>query len=102
MIGITGDTNATKYNRQPTILQWERFEIIRAVCDVKLMIFCCPLVVTQEFMEAHVIDLLVHVYTNDADVNMQEVFLRYHYKWRSVELCIMKVIVLRILLTRFE
>lgn len=59
---------------QSIIPQTERVQIIEAIRTVDLVICPCPLVVTQDFMDTHGIDLVVHGHANDADAKRQEVF----------------------------
>ncbi len=74
IIGITGDADATSYKRPPIIAQNERIAIISALRVVDAVVCPCPLVVTEEFMDDHGIDLVVHGFANDDDAERQEVF----------------------------
>jgi cytidyltransferase-like protein len=74
VIGVTGDADATAYKRAPVIRQAERSAIVGAVREVDAVVCPCPLVVTEEFMREHGIDLVVHGFADDADAKRQEEF----------------------------
>jgi cytidyltransferase-like protein len=74
IIGVTGDSDATGYKRQPIISQEQRVEIIAALREVDVVLCPCPLVVTEEFMSDYGIDLVVHGFANDADAERQNDF----------------------------
>lgn len=74
IIGVTGDADATGYKRAPIVPESERVAIIKALKDVDEVVCPCPLIVTEEFMQKHGIDLVVHGFANDADAKRQEEF----------------------------
>ena len=74
IIGVTGDVDATGYKRQPIMDQDERTAIVAALKFVDKVICPCPLVVTEEFMNEHNIDLVVHGFANEADALKQTEF----------------------------
>ncbi len=74
IIGVTGHEDATGYKREPIIAEAERVAIISALKGVDYIVCPCPLIVTEEFMEKHDIDLVVHGFANDADAERQKVF----------------------------
>ena len=74
IIGVTGDADAAGYKRPPIISEADRTAIIGALRDVDAVVCPCPLVVTEDFMEQHSIDLVVHGFANDADAKKQEQF----------------------------
>ena len=45
-----------------------------ALADVDAVVCPCPLVVTDEFMEEHGIDLVVHGFADDSDARRQHEF----------------------------
>ena len=67
IIGITGDDDASSYKRRPIINQDERIAIVQSIKHVDAIICPCPLVVTEEFMDRHKIDLVVHGFANESD-----------------------------------
>jgi choline-phosphate cytidylyltransferase len=74
IIGVTGDVDATGYKRLPVVLESERTAIVRALREVDDVVCPCPLIVTQEFMQAKRIDLVVHGFADDEDAKRQEQF----------------------------
>ncbi|KAL7570532.1 hypothetical protein ACA910_004306 [Epithemia clementina (nom. ined.)] len=74
ILGVTGDEDAAGYKRPPIVPQEERTAIVAALQGVDQVICPCPLVVTDEFMDQHGIDLVVHGFANDEDVVKQADF----------------------------
>lgn len=74
IIGVTGDTDAAGYKREPIVPQQERVAIVEALSVVDLVVCPCPLVVTETFLREHNIDLVVHGFANDADAERQYEF----------------------------
>ena len=74
IIGVTGDADATGYKRLPVVPESERTAIVRALREVDDVVCPCPLIVTEEFMRAKGIDLVVHGFANDEDAKRQEEF----------------------------
>ena len=74
ILGVTGDADAEGYKRRPIVPETERTAIVAALEEVDAVVCPCPLIVTQEFMEQHEIDLVVHGFANDADADKQKEF----------------------------
>lgn len=74
IIGITGHEDATGYKREPIVPQDERIQIVASISLVDAVICPCPLIVTEEFMEEHGIDLVVHGFANEDDWKKQMKF----------------------------
>jgi cytidyltransferase-like protein len=74
IIGVTGQQDATGYKREPIITESERVAVVSAIKGVNYVVCPCPLIVTEEFMEEHRIDLVVHGFGSDADAERQRVF----------------------------
>ena len=74
VVGVTGDDDAEGYKRRPVISESDRADIVSALEGVEKVIMPCPLVVTEEFMEAEGIDLVVHGFADDADFEKQREF----------------------------
>jgi cytidyltransferase-like protein len=79
-IGVTGDKDATGYKRRPIVPEEERCAIVRSVGLVDEIVCPCPLIVTEDFMEAFGIDLVVHGFANDADADRQREFFEIPMK----------------------
>ena len=80
IIGITGDLDAAQYKRPPIISQYNRIAVVQAMKYVDQIICPCPLIVTEEFMIEHRIDLVVHGFANDDDAKKQEIFFEIPMK----------------------
>jgi cytidyltransferase-like protein len=74
IIGVTGDADATSYKRPPIISEVERSALVLTLPMVDQVVCPCPLVLTEEFMQDHHIDLVVHGFANDEDAQNQEEF----------------------------
>jgi cytidyltransferase-like protein len=85
IIGVTGDEDAADYKRPPIISQTDRIAVVEAIRNVDKVICPCPLIVTQDFMEVHEIDLVVHGFANDEDAERQQVFFEYPIKMRKFQ-----------------
>lgn len=60
IVGVTGDDDAAGYKRPPVVCEDDRVAVIAACRWVDEVICPCPLVVTEQFMGEHSIDLVVH------------------------------------------
>jgi len=80
IIGITGDSDAAGYKRPPIISQENRIAVVKAMKYVDQIVCPCPLIVTEEFMEKHSIDLVVHGFLNDEDAEQQFEFFEIPIK----------------------
>ena len=74
LIGVVGDDACAEYKRRPIVREHERADIVRALRVVDEVICPCPLVVSEEFMRAHRIGLVVHGFANQADAASQDHF----------------------------
>jgi cytidyltransferase-like protein len=74
VIGVTGDADAADYKLPPIVPELECRAIIAALQDVDEVVCPCPLIVTEEFMKTHHIDLVAHGFSNEADAQRQEKF----------------------------
>ena len=76
IIGIVGDSDAKQYKRKPIYPENERCILISNNRDVDKIICPAPLIVTEEFMNRHKIDLVVHSFADDADFEKQKDFFK--------------------------
>lgn len=74
IVGVINDQDATKYKRVPVFNQEDRYNIIENLRCVDKVIRDAPLFITEEFMNTHNIDLVVHGFENTADSNKQSDF----------------------------
>lgn len=74
VVGIVSDQDASSYKRVPVIQEDDRRAIIEQIRYVDEVIAPCPLVVTNEFLDLHKIDIVVHGFANDEDREIQKPF----------------------------
>lgn len=74
VIGVMGDPAAEDYKRRPIISEADRATVVGAIRGVDQVICPCPLAVTDEFMDAYGIDLVVHCFADRADLERQKAF----------------------------
>jgi len=74
ILGVVSDAAAKDYKRPPVIPQEQRVAIVQAMRHVDKVICPNPFVVTQEFMDEHDIDLVVHGFADAADEERQREF----------------------------
>jgi len=60
IVGVHSDLDTAKYKRKPIIEESQRYEIIESCRYVDEIIENAPLLITEEFMKEHQIDLVVH------------------------------------------
>jgi glycerol-3-phosphate cytidylyltransferase len=60
VVGIHSDEDATGYKRRPVMTMQERAEVVRACRYVDEVITDAPLVIPEEWVRRHRIDLVVH------------------------------------------
>ncbi len=76
IIGVISDVDAKGYKRKPFYSQRERCLLLSKNRDVDKIICPAPLVVTEDFMNKHNIDLVVHGFADDADFEKQKEFFK--------------------------
>jgi choline-phosphate cytidylyltransferase len=76
IIGVIGDKDAKGYKRKPFYPEKDRCLLLSKNRDVDQVICPAPLVVTEEFMNTHNIDLVVHGFADDADFEKQKEFFK--------------------------
>ena len=80
IIGVVSDYNCALYKRQPIIEEKDRVEIIKNLKLVNEVIIDCPLIITEDFINEHKIDLVVHSFSNEEDFNKQKRFFEIPIK----------------------
>ena len=76
IIGVISDQDATKYKRKPIICEEDRIELIRNCKLVSETVTPVPLILTKEFIEDHKIDIVVHAFLNETDMEKQKEFFK--------------------------
>lgn len=74
VVGVIGDSDATGYKRRPIIDETERATMLSYLPIVSQVILNAPLVMTEEFITTHNIDIVVHSFSDDADFERQKPF----------------------------
>jgi cytidyltransferase-like protein len=74
IVGIINDKDATGYKRVPIYSENDRYTIISNIKAVDEVIKDAPLIVTEEFMNKHQIEFVVHSFANEEDANKQDNF----------------------------
>jgi cytidyltransferase-like protein len=62
IIGVTSDEDVNSYKRIPIITLEDRVSVIESCLYVNKVVAACPLVITEEFLDKHKIDLVVHAH----------------------------------------
>ncbi|MAK56875.1 MAG: glycerol-3-phosphate cytidylyltransferase [Pusillimonas sp.] len=60
VVGVHSDKDVSSYKRKPIIPQEQRYEIVRSCKYVDEVIEASPLVITEDFINKHKIDYVVH------------------------------------------
>ena len=76
VIGIISDKDCASYKRLPIINEQDRVDIISSIKFVDDIIFPAPLIVTKEFIKSNNIDLIVHGFSDDSDLEKQMEFFK--------------------------
>jgi choline-phosphate cytidylyltransferase len=80
IVGLISDVACSSYKRTPFIKQEDRYEILKAIRYIDEVIFPAPLIIEQDFIHEHHLDLIVHGFSNPADRQKQEEFFRIPIK----------------------
>ena len=76
IVGIINDKDATGYKRIPIYNENDRYEIIENIKCVNKIIKDAPLIITQDFMDQHKIDYVIHSFSNSNDEGAQNEFFK--------------------------
>ena len=76
VIGVVSDKDSESYKRKPIIHENMRTEMIESCKYVSEVVFPAPLYPTNDFLEKHKIDIVVHGFKNDHDYNIQKPFFK--------------------------
>lgn len=79
-VGIINDQDATKYKRKPIYNHEDRVTIISNIKYVDNVIENAPLIVNEEFLNKYNIDLVVHGFSNEKDIEKQKEFFEIPVK----------------------
>ena len=74
-VGVINDSDSMTYKRKPIINESDRMEIIKSIKYVDKVIYPAPLIITEDFIKLHKIDLIVHGFSSkDDEINQQNLF----------------------------
>ncbi len=76
IVGIISDQDASEYKRPPIYNEEDRYLIINSIKYVDEVVFAAPLVITKEFIKKHNIDIVLHSFSNLADLENQKIFTK--------------------------
>ena len=80
IVGIVNDKDATGYKRIPIYNENDRYEIIENIKCVDKIIKDAPLIITEDFMDLHKIDYVIHSFSNTNDEGAQDEFFKVPIK----------------------
>jgi len=80
IIGVVSDESCMTYKRKPIINEDDRVEIIKNLKDVDEIVFPCPLIVTEKFIVDNNIDIVIHGFSNESDLEKQKEFFEIPIK----------------------
>jgi len=90
IVGVISDKEATLYKRSPIYSEKHRYALVKNSKYVNEIIPDSPLIITDEFMRKHKIDLVVHGFNNKNDENKQYEFFKYPKsinKFQTIDYC---------------
>jgi len=76
IVGIVNDNDSETYKRKPIYNEEDRYLIIENLKCVDKIIKNAPLIIKEDFINKNNIDLIVHGFMNDNDINKQKEFFK--------------------------
>ena len=76
IVGVISDKDASNYKREPIYSEQNRIILVKSCKYVDEVIENAPLVMTEEFMNKHNIDLICHGFLNKLDADKQSEFFK--------------------------
>lgn len=73
MVGVNKDEDIESYKGTPTLTLEERTQVIQTCRYIDKVISPAPLIITEEFMNEHGIDLVVHAH-EERDTKYDEMY----------------------------
>jgi cytidyltransferase-like protein len=73
IVGINSDTDVETYKRTPIMNTEERTAVIQACRFVDKVVSPSPLIITEEFIKEHNIDIVVHAH-DESDTRYNEMY----------------------------
>ena len=79
-VGILNDIEASKYKKKSILDEIKRKELVESCKYVNETTLDFPLIMTEEFMNKNNIDLVVHLFSDEEDLNKQIQFFKIPIK----------------------
>ena len=76
VVGVISDDDSEGYKRRPVICEQHRILMLESCKYVDKVIPNSPLYLTEDFINEHKIDLIVHGFYDKKDYNKQDVFFK--------------------------
>ena len=76
IVGIVNDKDASGYKRIPIYNENDRYEIVENIKCVDKIIKDAPLIITEDFLNEHKIDYVIHSFSNANDEGAQNEFFK--------------------------
>ena len=76
-VGVLNDNESTSYKRKPIHNMYKRLKIVSSCKYVDEVTIDYPMIMNKEFMENNNIDLIVHAFSDDTDINKQQYYFEY-------------------------
>ena len=76
VIGIISDKVATSYKRKPIITEEHRLMMLEQCKYIDEVITDAPLIITKIFLDKHNIDMVVHGFADEKDIEKQKKFFK--------------------------
>ena len=80
IVGVISDKDASNYKREPIYSEQNRAILVKSCKYVDEVIENAPLVMTEEFINKHNIDLICHGFLNKIDAEKQSEFFKIPIK----------------------
>lgn len=80
IVGVINDNDSENYKRRPIYNEEDRYMIIENLKCVNKIIKNAPLIINEEFIKKNKIDLIVHGFSDNNDINKQSEFFKIPIK----------------------
>ena len=90
IVGIISDKNSENYKKKPIINEKHRYEIIKNIKIVDLVVEDAPLIINKNFINKYNIDYIAHGFSNKTDFENQKHFFEYPIminKFKVIQYC---------------
>lgn len=74
IVGVNNDFDSTDYKRLPIVNEDLRYKMVESIKYVDKVIFPAPMIMTEDFIKKHGIDLIVHGMKTEAEFENQDIY----------------------------